>query len=140
MTFDCVNEFESEYDSTLLRSSLINVIEDFSPFGSSRQEFILDPLSTQLFSPQQTSFSIPSPNTPFSISRPSPNPLSASPSSPFVQSTTTTQDVHNVKPPSISSTTSSSSSSSTSNPTNLSTEQTSKKSSFNRSLPKSLVS
>jgi hypothetical protein len=145
---------ESSYDSTLLQSPLIGAIEDLSPQTSpiisrhslSKDETINDPLTSSLFSPQQGTFSISSPITPFSIpSGPSPiTPIPLSPSSSFTQSilpsnnNSIIHDINSIKP---SSSSSSSSSSSTATNTNvLSTEKNSKKSTFNRSLPHSLVS
>ncbi len=112
----------------LLQSSLIGAMEQLSPQYSShhnlsKDETIIDPLTYQLFSPSQP---ISSPMTPFSIpSRPSPItpiPLSISP------------------PPLVSPSISSSSSSTTINPIVPSKDDSSKKSTFNRSLPHSLVS
>ncbi|CAF1444720.1 unnamed protein product [Adineta steineri] len=151
-----IHQFETTTDPTLIQSPLAGSFEESSPrsvHNLSREphhqnllikdEPLIDPLASSLFSPQQGPFSIPSPTTPFSIpSRPSPMtpaPLSVSPisSSPYPRSisppinTSATNDATNVIPSTASSSSSSSSSS---------TEQTTKKSSYNRSLPKSLVS
>ncbi|CAF3822554.1 unnamed protein product [Adineta steineri] len=150
-----INQFETTTDPTLSQSPLAGSFDESSPrsvHNLSREphqqnllikdEPLIDPLASSLFSPQQGPFSIPSPTTPFSIpSRPSPMtpaPLSVSPisSSPYPRSvsppinSSTTNDATNVIPSTASSSSSSSSS----------TEQTTKKSSYNRSLPKSLVS
>ncbi|CAF0905064.1 unnamed protein product [Adineta steineri] len=109
-----------------------------------KEKPLIDPLASSLFSPQQEPFNIPSPTTPFSIpsclSPMTPAPLSVSSisSSPYPRSISpsinnaATNDATN----SIPSTTASSSSSSSSS----TTEQTTKKSSFNRTLPRSLLS
>ncbi|CAF1061004.1 unnamed protein product [Adineta ricciae] len=152
---DRITGLESTCDPLLMHLSLPSSIENSSPQSSTnlltKEESILDRLTyPSLFSPQQTPFSISSPATPFSIpSRPSPLtslPLSVSPnpSSPFPSSTHETQ---HMIPPTTSPHSSSSSSSTTTtttttaNPNPLPTEQSQqRKSSFNRSLPHSLVS
>jgi hypothetical protein len=152
-----ISGFQTNDDPVLLRSPLTDSIEDFSPQpspmtsrhissinnSSKKGETIIDPLTASLFSPpQQEPFNLPSPLTPFSIpSRPSPLSVCSASLSPLTSSISpstnnSTNEINNF----ISSTSTSTSTSTTTNPNIISTEQSNKKSSFNRSLPHSLVS
>ncbi|UJR34321.1 hypothetical protein I4U23_021724 [Adineta vaga] len=139
-----INVLENRCDPLIIQ---LSSIEDSSSRSTinvlQKDEPIIDPLlSSGLFSPQQEPFSISSPTTPFSNpSRPSPItslPLSVSPtpSSPFP---TSTNEINSMIPLSTSSPSSSSSSAAT-NTNPIPTDQNRRKSSFNRSLPHSLVS
>jgi hypothetical protein len=140
-----VSGFETNSDRELFQSPSTVSHEDSSSHSScivskvhhqnlsTQDQLIIDPL----YSPQQETFILPSPITPFSI--PSHlSPISVSPTllSPFPEPISSS--INNIKPSSTSS--SSSSSSTNPNPNVVSTDQTARKTSFNRSLPHSLVS
>ncbi|CAF4717342.1 unnamed protein product [Rotaria sp. Silwood1] len=175
---DSINEddrLETINNSTLLNcSSLPNTINDLSHRYSSiksrhnssidnqnirlsKDEITFDTLTNSLFSPQQGTYCLSSPMTPFSIlslSSPlTPIPLSISPTStqittiessqsipPSTNNITTINNCNNIILSSSSIDPITTTTTTDQNPNIISTEKPSIKSSFNRSLPHSLVS